>query len=152
MVNEILATLEDVNGFLPDLVEITDGDDRQLQIDAQRVIKSQLAGVFSPLILTGWDNPVDTPQLIRGIAGRLIAAKFYAQQLSQENVLIPAYSQGLYNEAIAMLVMIKTGQMVVVDNNNVAIATGALTALTSADMYPNNLAPDPMFSLTTEFG
>lgn len=152
MDNEILASNEDVNGFLPDLLEVSGGNDRQLQIDANRVVKSQLAGVFTPLVLTGWDEPADTPQLIRGIAGRLIAAKYYAQQLSQETTNVPQFAQNLYNEAIAMLAMIKSGQLVVTDDDNNPISTGDGADLTSADVYPNNAAPAPIFSIGMEFG
>lgn len=152
MANQILATLEDVNGFLPDLIEITDGDDRQYQIDAQRVIKSQLAGVFTPLVLTGWDEPANTPQLIRGIAGRLIAAKFYSIQFSQETTDIPRFAQGLYNEAIAMLADIKRGALIVVDDNNEPIDSGGSLDLSSADLFPNNAATPPIFSMGLEFG
>lgn len=151
MANEILATLEDVNGFLPDLVEITDGDDKQFQVDAQRVIKSQLAGVFTPLVLTGWDTPANTPQLIRGIAGRLIAAKWYSIEFSQETTEIPRYAQGLYNEAIAMLADIKRGALIVVDDSNNPIGTGSELDLTSADINPNNSSPEPVFTMGMEF-
>lgn len=151
MANQILATLEDVNGFLPDLVEITDGDDKQFQVDAQRVIKSQLAGVFTPLVLTGWDTPAHTPQLIRGIAGRLIAAKWYAQQFSQETTLIPAFAQSLYNEAIGMLSQIKAGTLIVIDDSNNPIGTGSALDLTSADLNPNNASSEPVFTMGMEF-
>lgn len=152
MANQILATLEDTNGFLPDLIEITDGDDKQYQIDAQRVIKSQLAGVFTPLILTGWDTPANTPQLIRGIAGRLIAAKFYSIQFSQETTEVPRFAQQLYNEAIAMLADIKRGSLIVVDDSNNPIDSGGTLDLSSDDLFPNNAATGPVFTMAQEFG
>lgn len=150
--NQILSSLEDINGFLPDLVEITDGEDRQAQIDANRVVKSQLSGVFSPATLTGWAAPGSTPQLIRGIAGRLIAAKWYSQQFSQETTEVPRYAQGLYNEAIGMLNDIKRGILTVVDDDNEPISSGSSLALTSSDLNPNNSSADPVFGMTLEFG
>lgn len=152
VVNQILAGIEDINAFLPDLIEISDGKDRQLQIDTNRVVKSQLAGVFTPLVLTGWDVPANTPQLIRGIAGRLIAAKYYAKEFSQETTNIPQYSQSLYNEAISMLSMIKSGALVVVGDDDVPIPTGDGADLTSADVFPNNSSAPPIFSMGMEFG
>lgn len=148
---QILASIEDINGFLPDLIEITDGQDAQYQVDANRVIKSQLAGVYTPLILTGWDAPADTPQLIRGIAGRLVAAKYYAIQFSQETTNVPAYAQNLYNEAIAMLADIKRGTLIVTDASNNPIATGSALELALADVTPTTASGSPLFSIGMEF-
>lgn len=152
MANQILADLEDVNGFLPDLIEMNDGSDRQYQIDAQRVIKSQLAGMFTPLVLTGWDTPAHTPELIRGIAGRLIAAKFYSIQFSQETTEVPRFAQNLYNEAISMLADIKRGTLIVVDSNNEPIDSGGTLDLSSDDLFPNDAATGPVFTMAQEFG
>lgn len=151
MASQILASIEDINGFLPDLIEITDGQDTQYQIDANRVVKSQLAGVYTPLILTGWDAPADTPQLIRGIAGRLIAAKYYAIQFSQETTNVPQYAQNLYNEAISMLANIKRGALIVVDDNNDPISTGSALELAITDVTPTTASGDPIFSIGMEF-
>lgn len=151
MAAQILASIEDINGFLPDMIEITDGADRQYQVDANRVVKAQLAGVYTPLILTGWDAPADTPELIRGIAARLVAAKYYAIQFSQEVTNIPAYSQNLYNEAISMLAGIKNGTLVVVDDTNTPIASGGTLDLEITDVTPATSSGDPVFTMAQEF-
>lgn len=151
MAGQILASIEDVNGFLPDMVELSDGQDTQFQVDANRLVKSQLAGVYTPAILTGWDAPANTPGTIRSIAGRLVAARYYAIQFSQEATNVPAFAQNLYNEAIAMLVGIRNGSVVVTDDSNNPISTGSNLELTLADVTPTTASGSPLFTLTNEF-
>jgi hypothetical protein len=85
MAGEILASLADINTHLPDdKIRMDDADDDALQIDAQRLIRGSLTGVFTPVIISGWATPDDTPELIRGIAGRFIAAKWYAERYAED--------------------------------------------------------------------
>src|SRR5580765_7490809 len=104
MASELLASLEDINTHLPgDKAKMVDSDDDLLQIDASRYIKSLLAGYFSSAVLTSWNSPVNTPETIRGVAGRVIAAKYYATLYAEDIPTVSEYAQQLYNEANAMI-------------------------------------------------
>lgn len=149
---QILASLTDINGFLPDdKAHLSDGEDGQYQIDASRVIKGNLAGVFTPVTLKGWDAPSNTPALIRGIAGRLIAAKYYSKLYSEDEPDGSTYAQNLYNEAVGMLAQIREGLLLVVDDNQVPIEDNQLS-LTDAVFEPNDSTIGPIFSIGMEFG
>lgn len=148
MAAQILASLEDINGQLPDHARfVQDNEDAQLQIDAVRLIRGQLTTVFTPAIIVGWDSPENTPQLIRGIAARLIAARYYAEKMAGETDSQPDYPQVLYNEAISMLTQIRTGELIVTDDSGEPIGTNLL-AENSADFWPNDSTPDgPFFKM-----
>jgi hypothetical protein len=101
MAAEILASLDDINTHLPDdKAKMLDSEDDLLQIDAARYVRSLLAGMFSSTTLSGWNSPANTPELIRGVAGRIIAAKYYATLYSEDIADTSAYAQGLYNFAV----------------------------------------------------
>ena len=61
---QLLASIEDVNAFLPPNVQTQDSS-AQLQVDAQRLIRAQLAAVYPPTTLASWINPDSTPELIK---------------------------------------------------------------------------------------
>lgn len=71
--------------------------------DAERIIRGYLAGVVDSAIMDTWDEPDDTPETIRAIAGRLAAAKIYRLRFGQSSMTDPEYAQQLYNEAMQML-------------------------------------------------
>jgi hypothetical protein len=148
---EILASLADVNTWLDAKVSMSDADDDDLQIDAQRIIKSTLAGTFTPTILYGWDSPSNTPELIRGVAGRLIAAYWYKEKYSEDDTDIPPYAQSLYDEAIQMLKDIRSGVLTVLDDNDEAIAVSGLEPIDTW-FWPNDTTPGPVFTMEMEFG
>lgn len=149
---ELLASLNDVNGWLTeDKLEATGANSAQAQIEAWRLIRGQLASSFTPVTLAGWVDPNSTPDLIRGIAGRLIAAYIYRAVYSEESdTVVPAYAQLLYNEAISMLADIRAGNLTVVDVNGNPIAGGA--GFTNTDFYPNNSTTPPYFTMDQIFG
>lgn len=152
MANEILASLQDINTHLPeDKAKMLDSSDDQLQVDAQRLIRAQLSGVFQPSTLASWVDPDDTPELIRGIAGRLIAGKWYATLYSEDELGVSSFAQSLYAEAITMLAEIRAGTLVVTDANGEPIETNLLD-FTSGSFYPNDSAPGPFFTMEKEFG
>lgn len=152
MAGEILASLEDINTFLPDdKARQGDADDDDLQIDTARIIKGNLAGVFQPTTLAAWISPVTTPELIRGIAGRMIAARWYAKLYSEDDVTQSSYAQNLYMEAVGFLNDIRGGTLVVLDANDNPIENNELL-LSSAVFWPNDTTPGPYFTMTTEFG
>jgi hypothetical protein len=144
-----LASLDDINAHLPSIAQITDLVDDQLQLDAERIVKGYLSNVYSAATLAAWAIPTQTPGLIRSIAGRLIAAWFYASKTAGDVAGFPDYSQNKYNEAIALLEQIRSGDIVLTEVVEEA-ATGE--RFTINDFYPNDIEdPAPMFSINDAF-
>src|SRR5262245_14450637 len=111
-----LASLDDVKTHLPpDKFEATDGNPEiaLFQVDVERLIKGYLSSVFSATTLAAWADPSTTPSYIRSIAGRLVAAFYYAKKVSED---LPdwdrTYPQRLYDEAMLMLNMIREGDVI----------------------------------------
>jgi hypothetical protein len=112
----MLASISDIQNFLgDDKIIVTDANSNKAGIEADRLIRGQLAGVFTPLTLSTWVDPETTPELIRGISGRLCAAFIYRATYSEEQEAVPEYAQVLYNEALMMLSDIKEGTLTVID-------------------------------------
>lgn len=152
MASELLASLQDINGWLTDdKLEANETNTAQLQIDAQRLIRGQLASSFTPTVLSSWITPATTPGLIRAVAGRLVAAYLYKKVYSEEGMQIPAYAQDLYDEAIAMLTDIRAGNLTVTDDDGNPI-DGNTESLSSADFFPNNSSDPPYFTMSQQFG
>ena len=148
---QLLADLDDIRVWLPeDKLPVTDGTTTRFQVEAYRIIKSQLAGVFTPVTLLSWASPAATPSIIRGVAGRLIAAYLYREAYSEDEPTVPEYAQTLYNEAVAILSAIRAGTMTVVDSSDEPVESNSLD-MSSDDFYPNNKTPGPYFSMTTEW-
>lgn len=146
---ELLATLDDVNGFLPeDIIQLTNAEDDQLQIDVERIIKGFLAGTFSPTTLAGWSDPDSTPIEIRAIAGRFIAAFYYKKRFAASNPNIPRYAQDLYDEAWRLLTLVKTGEIVLLEVAEDVDYGGHISA---DDFFPNDAADPPKFSMDMNF-
>jgi hypothetical protein len=149
MAGEILASLDDINTHLPsDKASIADADDDPFQTDVARYVRSLLSGFFPSEVLATWTNPDNTPELIRGIAGRLIAAQWYATLYSEDISGVSEYAQGKYNEANNMIDRIRNGSMVVVDTNGIPIVIEGVgldaTVLASTS--------DPKFTMDMAFG
>lgn len=148
---QILANLSDINTHLPeDKLEANDANTGLLQVDAARFIRAMLAGTFTSTLLVTWDTPDNTPELIRGVAGRLIAAKYYATRYA-EDADVSEFATGLYNDAVAYLNGIKSGTYVLLDENDNPIASSGLS-LSEEDFYPNNSAPLPKFTMDRIIG
>jgi hypothetical protein len=152
MAGEILASLADINTHLPDdKIRMDDADDDALQIDAQRLIRASLTGVFTPATIYSWTTPDDTPELIRGIAGRFIAAKWYAERYAEDIPDASSYAQALYNEALSMIQEIRAGTIVVTDDLGQPIQSFGASA-SDASFWPNDsTSPAPFFSMGMEF-
>jgi hypothetical protein len=144
--SEILASLSDINAHLPANVQISNNSDPSLQVDALRLIRGQLVSIFTPAVLNSWTTPETTPELIRSIAGRLIASKYYAKTLAG-NVPdeMAAYAVSLYNEAIGLLTDIKSGAELVVGIDGNVLLTDTIGSDSSADMSP--ISGSPVFSM-----
>lgn len=148
---EILASLLDINTHLPSNIKATDSLD-DIQVDAQRLIKAQLTATYSSAIVVTWVNPDTTPGLIRGIAGRLIASKWYAVLVSQGSAdEIPGYSINLYREALSLLADLKSGATDLLDDAGNIITGTDLGSDPQNDMYPNDSASGPFFTVDRVF-
>lgn len=141
-----LASLDDVRTHLPaDKFKVTDGNVEitLFQTDVERLIKGYLSSVFSAAILATWAAPASTPVYIRSCAGRLIAAFYYAKKLSED---LPdwekTYPQRIYDEAMAMLEAVRSGEVVLIE---VAEVPG--TQFDSSFFYPDTTARDPAFTM-----
>lgn len=144
-----LASLEDVNNWLNFSDEKLSLDDVNLsgpQLEAQRLIKSALAGVFDVAIITTWDSPDTTPGIIRNIAGELVAAYVYRDAYSEDNPDVVEYAQQLYNEATEKLKEVRDGTLILVDVDDNVIELSGLQ-LTSDNFWPNDTTPGPYFTM-----
>ena len=142
------ADLEDINQHLPDsTLQITEQDDEPYQNDAERIIRGYLSNVYTSTTLASWTTPNQTPSLIRSVAGRLIAASFYAAKISGETPDWNDYSDQKYKEAISMLERIQSGDLTLIEVTE-EITTG--DTITSEDFWPNDLEGS-MFKLEQEF-
>lgn len=143
---EILADLSDINAHLPPNVQISNAVDDSLQVDALRLIRGQLVSIFTPAVLNSWTTPDATPELIRSVAGRLIASKYYGTTLAgQVPDEMAAYAVSLYNEAISILTDIKGGVEIVVGTDGNPLPTDTIGSDSSADMQPQT--GTPVFSM-----
>lgn len=147
---QILASLDDINTHLPeDKLEGDDDNTDKLQIDAARFVRALLAGFIPTATLATWTEPADTPEMIRGIAGRLIGAKYYAIRYSEDGD-VSEYAQILYNEAVTMLNQIRTGELVLLDDlGNEINVEGA--NLSEDDFWPNDSTTPPKFTMDQTF-
>jgi len=141
----MLATLADINTHLPDdRLRATDGDENIafFQIDVERTIKGYLSTVYSTTIIASWDEPDNTPEFIRGIAGRLIAAYWYSKQTSESiGDWDGTYPQRIYDEAMKMLNDLVLG---VVD---LGLTEEAGTQFSRDWFLPNSSSRRPSFTM-----
>ena len=143
------ASLSDITAWLrDDTIDVDDANTKQHNIEAGRLIRSRLSGTFTPLVLTEWDEPDNTPELIRSIAGRLAAAYLYRKLLSlQYDKEVASYASELWAEANAELTNIVLGNSIVVDDGNNPIDT---TGENLIKFFPNNSVP-PLFTVSDKF-
>jgi hypothetical protein len=144
-----LASLDDINQHLPSHAQLTDLTDEHLQVDAERVVKGYLSNVFSVATLNLWDTPNQTPGLVRSIAGRLIAAWFYASKTAGDSAEWPEYARQKYDEAISLLEQIQSGDIILTE---VVEEAAVGERFTINDFFPNDIEdPAPMFSINDTF-
>jgi hypothetical protein len=146
------VTLDDVNMHLPtDKLEITAPDLNLYELDARRIIRGFLAGVFPAVTIAGWTDPTETdstttgyvPELIKAIAGRFIAAFYYKERYSEDSLEIPAYAQQKYDEAMALINGIIAGTLTMIDVVDTPTDSNVLTA---DDFWPNGTT-EPVFTM-----
>lgn len=142
------ASLDDISAWLrDDQVRVSDANSKQPNIDAGRIIRARLSGVFAPAVLTSWADPDSTPELIRSIAGRLAAAYLYRSLFSAESDEVNQYAQQLWNEAMQIINDIRIGDTVVLDSNGDPVDT---TGANLISFFPDNTT-SPLFSVSDVF-
>lgn len=146
----MLASLDDIKTHLPgDKLQVTDGNAEiaLFGVDVERLIKGYLSSVFTAALLASWDEPTNTPGYIRGCAGRLVAAFYYAKRFSAD---IPdwdrTYPQRLYDEAMQMLELVRSGQ---VELEGVTETPG--TQFSTDFFYPDGTARAPAFTMDMQW-
>jgi hypothetical protein len=142
---EILASLDDINAELPSeetdgstsgyptVVEATDENTYLLQVSVARVVRGYLSGAVDSVTLMGWDQPTDTPEVIRVIAAKFIAAQLFFNQSARTSLTIDdqSFAQKRYDEAMDMLNKILEG--VILLGPEVPVVTASLDLL---DFFP----------------
>lgn len=144
---DLFATVDDINAHLPveqGKAQISDSEDGLLQIDAYRLIRARLSGTFDTTVIAAWTNPASTPEIIREIAGKIIAAKWYALLVAEDEADGSIFAQNLYNEAIAMLNDIRNGVLTVIGVDGEEMANSSLA---ESSFWPNDTSPEPSFTV-----
>lgn len=144
---QILASLDDINAEVDGVVIEADPNNTSLiQVSVARVIRAFLAPIVDRTVLYSWVSPSTTPEIIRTIAGKLIAAQLYMSKIAAQSSDIPNthIAQRLYNEAMALLNMVISGEIII--DNVVVVTEGSLTL---ADFFPVD-AKDRAFSMGME--
>jgi hypothetical protein len=146
-----LADISDVTTYLPvDRIPTTGADITGYQLTVERMIKAYLTGVYTPLTLSTWTTPDNTPAIIREVAGKLIAGLRYRDRTSEEEpggISNDNYGQRLYNEAMDMLRAVRSGDMSLVD-----VVSGDVVATDSGvgiQYFPSDNAP--LFTIGQQF-
>lgn len=111
-VEEILASLEDIQAHLPERITVADEDNTKLiQISVARIVRGYLARVVDNSVLLTWTTPAGTPDIIREIASMLIASQLFFNKSAESSTIIDDdnFAQRMYDRAIAMLESIVSG-------------------------------------------
>ena len=115
---EILATLDDINANLDgEVIEATADNSNLVQISVARVVRGFLASMVDTATLMSWSNPDATPDIVREIAAKFIAAQVYFNEAARQSFIIEDnnYAQRLYNQAMALLEGIIEGTIIIGD-------------------------------------
>lgn len=136
-----LASSADVNVWLDGQKVVTSGgDDTDEQRMAENLIRGYLAGRIPATTLATWTGPTQTPELIRGVAGRLVAAFRYRKLYSEDDTGVSEYATMLYNEAMSILTGIVNGTIDIPELIGVTTVTTD-TSLDRLNFYPNDDTP-----------
>jgi len=139
-----LADIDDINLHLPlDKIRVDTEQYTPLQLDAERIIRGYLAGYLTPATLASWDTPANTPGIVRGIAGRFIAAFYYRKRYAEDALDDPQYPQTLYDYAMKMLMDILAGDLTLEE----VLDQPTTDRLTVTDFWPNDSTGEPKFTM-----
>lgn len=134
-----LATYEDANGYLDanKLQLAAQSEIAEQAVTADSIVRSKLADTFTeqaPL----WDSvsiTYPTPNLVRTIAGMLMASFKYAEIYSEESLVGNPYADKLEARAMALLQGIVDGTMILEDVDYGPDASGDFS---QDDFWPND--------------
>lgn len=116
--SEIMASLADINANLDgEIIQATPDNSAIVQISVARIIRGYLSRVFSNAILLSWNKPTNTPEIVREIAGKLIASQVYFNKAATQSLEVTDdnFAQRKYNEAMTLLRQILSGEIVIPD-------------------------------------
>jgi hypothetical protein len=137
---ELLASLDDINANLDEVViEANDPNTDMIQISVARVIRGYLSRVIPTSTMLGWSSPNKTPEIIREIAAKLIAAQHYYTEISKQSTDIQDthYAQILYDRAMEMLKQILEGDVAIIDPiTGDDLLAGATSSMGELDFWP----------------
>jgi hypothetical protein len=139
----------DVQVHLPiDKLKIEEIPDDLLRCkeDSERIIRGYLAGVFEPATLAAWDEPDNTPVVIRAIAGRFTAALIYRTRYSEDSLDDPEYAQNKYNEAMDMLMKVISGEIILEE-----VIDDVANPFSNEWFEPNNDSDPPKFAMSDRY-
>lgn len=121
----MFASKTDIQSWIrADKALVDDANTQKPNIEATRIVKGSLAGLFAPIVIASWIDPDSTPDLIRGVTGRLAAAFFYASLYSEESDRdISVYARWLYDGAMAEIDRILAGTLTVTDADEIPVDT-----------------------------
>lgn len=135
------ASTDDVSVHIdPDVLAMPNPEDfAKENQDVARLIRSYLYVTHVPnTVIDSWLDPATTPELIRSIAGMLIAAKVYGRQTSSNAEEVDPYAVRLYNQAMAMLNGVIDGRLVLPELVGAGVAVTGTTHITQDNFYPND--------------
>ena len=146
------SNASDANVFLDGTTMVlVDGQIDNENTDAEMMIRAYLTNRVPAAVMATWTDATHTPELVRQIAGRFVAAICYRRAISGNDSAVDPYAAGLYNEAMAMLQGIIAGTI-----NIPEVPPGTLLDtrhLAQGMYYPNNNAdvcPDPSSTGNTD--
>lgn len=148
----MLADISDVLTYLPtDRIPTNSSDIAGYQLSTERIIKGYLVGIFTASTMAAWTTPDTTPQIIREVAARMIAGYRYRDRTSEETpgaIEELSYGQRLYNEAMAMLNDVRSGQLDVIGvDGSTVIDTSSTSEIAG---FPDNTTT-PTFTMGATF-
>jgi hypothetical protein len=160
---EILASIDDVNAYLPSsdvggntsgypvVVDATMENTALLQVSAARVIRGYLSSVIDSTILMGWDEPAHTPDIIREAAAKMIAAQLYFNHSARTSLTIEenSFAQKRYDQCMLILDKIIAGEIIVVPPDGNGPAPVPADAMTHEDYFPVD-ETDRAFTMSME--
>lgn len=148
--SEIMASLEDIQAELPDdIVSPTYSNTALIQISVARRIRGYMSRIVDNATLVGWDTPLATPDLIRTVAAKFIAAQLYANEMAKTGTMIEdqSFPQRVYNEAMTMLNGIIDGTMTIPD---LVLIDGTTGDMSIDDFFPID-STDRAFTMGQQF-
>jgi hypothetical protein len=160
---EILASIDDVNAYLPSsdvggntsgypvVVEATMDNTALLQVSTARVIRGYLSSMITSDVLMSWATPDTTPDIIREAAAKMIAANLYFNHSSRTSLTIEenSFAQRRYDQAMYILDRILAGTIIVVPPDGGGVTPLPPDAMSDEDYFPVD-DTDRAFSMSME--